>query len=315
MSTEQAEDVLNAGDGQQQEQESPETLRLAKDMGWKDPADWQGDPPKNGFVSASEYIRRSEKILPIVNARARNAEERANKLAAEIEEMRREHRDNLRRIERMSSVTLERQREQIEQQYAARIEAATEVGDKEAVRQARKDEKEALKALDERLEPTEDEKKKTQQEQEKLPAQVQQAIDAWMADNAWFKPNSDDEMSLVATRKHMALQKDKPGLTLAENLAEVSKYIRKRYPEAFSTDDDTGDDDDPAPRRGSRVEGASRSGGSGGGSMWSRVPADARQTAQNAGHIEYFLKSGETMEKNAAQARERWAAKYFEGEK
>lgn len=305
----EGQDALNSADEQQTE--SPETVRLAKDMGWKDPAEWQGDPPKNGFVSAAEYIRRSEKILPIVNARARNAEERAAKLEAKLEQMERDHRDNLRRIERMSTVTLERQREQIEAQYAARIEAAAEVGDKDAVRQARKDEKEALKALDDRLEPSEDEKKAKETEQQKLPAQVQAAIDAWMADNSWFKPNSDDEMSLVATRKHLSLQKDKPGLSLAENLAEVSKYIRKRYPEAFSVDDD--DTEDDAPRRGSRVEGGNRNGGAGGGSLWSKVPADAKQVAGN--YLEYFLKPGETMEKNAVQARERWAAKYFEGDK
>lgn len=308
MVNEGATDALNGADEQQAD--APETVRLAKDMGWKDPAEWQGEPPKNGFVSASEYIRRSEKILPIVNARARNAEERAAKLEAKLEQMERDHRDNLRRIERMSTVTLERQREQIEAQYAARIEAAAEVGDKDAVRTARRDEKEALKALDERLEPTEEEKKTAKAEQQKLPAQVQETINGWMTDNPWFKPDSDDEMSLVATRKHLALQKEKPGLSLKENLEEVSKYVRKRYPEAFSVDDDE-DDGDPAPRR-SRVEGSTRSGGNG-GSMWSRVPADAKQAAAN--YLEYFLKPGETMDKNAAQARERWAAKYFEGDK
>ncbi len=80
MTGEETVDALNGGADEQQQTEAPETVRLAKDMGWKDPADWQGEPPKNGFVSASEYIRRSEKILPIVNARARNAEERAQKL-------------------------------------------------------------------------------------------------------------------------------------------------------------------------------------------------------------------------------------------
>jgi hypothetical protein len=308
ITNEEAVDALNGGDEQQQT-EAPETVRLAKDMGWKDPADWQGEPPKNGFVSASEYIRRSEKILPIVNARARNAEERAQKLEAKLEQMERDHRDNLRRIERMSTVTLERQREQIEAQYAARIEAAAEVGDKDAVRQARTDEKAALKAIDDRLEPTEDEKKATKAEQQKLPAHVQETINGWMGENAWFKPDSDDEMSIVATRKHLAIQKEKPGLSLAENLAEVSKYIRKRYPEAFSVDDD---EEDPAPRRGSRVEGSTRA-GAGSGSMWARVPADAKGAA--TAYLEYFLKPGETMEKNAAQARERWATKYFEGDK
>lgn len=309
MTGEETVDALNGAEEQQQT-DSPETIRLAKDMGWKDPAEWQGEPPKNGFVSASEYVRRSEKILPIVNARARNAEERAQKLEAKLEQMERDHRDNLRRIERMSTVTLERQREQIESQYAARIEAAAEVGDKDAVRQARKDEKEALKALDDRLEPTDDEKKAKAAEQQKLPADVQQTIDGWMAENPWFRQNDpSDEMSVLATTHHLKLQREKKGLTLAQNLAEVTKYIRKRFPEEF---EDSAEEEEPQ-RRGSRVEGGSRNGGIGGGSLWSRVPADAKQIAAN--YLEYYLKPGETMDKNAAQARERWATKYFEGDK
>lgn len=305
-----------ADQGEAQERDAPETIRLAKDMGWKDPAEWQGEPPKNGFVSASEFVRRSEKILPIVNARARAAEERASKLEAKLEQMERDHRDNLRRIERMSDVALKNQRQQIEAQYSERIEAAAKVGDTAAVAQARKDEKEALKAIDEKLEPSADEKKQADLEKAKLPAPVQAVVDAWKADNPWFKDEGDDEMSMVAMRHHMRLQKEKRGLTLAENLAEVTKYIRKRYPEEFSTgDEETGDEgDDPPLRRGSRVEGGSRSGGGGGGgTKFSKLPADAKAQADKFIKEDgLFLLKGETAEKNLAAARERYAAKFLE---
>lgn len=307
------------GEGQDTDQtdgddrDAPETVALAKTLGWKDPSEWQGDPPPRGFKSATQYVKDSERVLPLVNARAKNAEERAAKLEAKLEQMERSHGDTIARIERMSKVTLEQQRSQIMAKYAERMDAAAEVGDKGGVQQARKDEAEALKAIDQKLEPTEDEKKKAVTEQAKLPAATQTVIDAWMADNPWYKPNSDDEMSIVATRRHMKLQEEKKGLTLAENLEEVSKYIRKRYPEEFAAAEEA-EEEEPAVRR-SRVEGGSgRIGGGSGGGKWSKVPADARKAAEGAGHIEYFLKPGETMEKNASAARERWAAEYFEGE-
>lgn len=306
-------DSNNQEAGEQTERASPETLALAREMGWKDPADWQGDPPRNGFVTAQEFVRRSEKVLPIVNARAKNAEERAAKLEARLEEQARDHRDTIKRIERMSTVALEQQRSQIEARYASVKEAAVEVGDKVAYKQAVADEKEATKALDAKLEPTDEEKKERAIEQGKLPKATQDTIDAWMSENPWYKPNTDDEMSIVATRRHLKLQEEKKGLSLSENLAEVTKYIRKRYPEEFSADDDKGDDDEPAPRRGSRVEGSSRNGGGGGSAKsFAKLPAEAKAICDNFIKEDgLFLEAGETAAKNLGAARERYAAQYF----
>lgn len=306
----------NADDaGERQERASPETMALAREMGWKDPADWQGEPPKNGFVSAAEFVRRSEKILPLVNAKARKAEERAAKLEAKIEQMDRDHRETIRRIEKMSTVALDQQRTQIEARYAAVKEAAVEVGDKVAYKQAVADEKAATKAIDDKLQPTDAEKKEAAIEQGKLPKQVQETIDAWMAENTWYKPNTDDEMSIVATRRHLKLQEEKKGLSLAENLEEVTKYIRKRYPEEFKMDDEPGneDDDEPAPRRGSRVEGSSRNGGGNGGSKsFAKLPAEAKAICDKFIKDDgLFLEAGETATKNLGAARERYAAQYF----
>lgn len=308
-------DITQGQDEQaEQEQDSPETVQLAKDMGWKSPEEWRGEPPKSGFVSASEYVRRSEKILPIVNARARKAEEEAAKLRNELDTTRREHRDTIGRIERMSTVALEQQRSQIEARYAERIDAAAEVGDKAAVQQARKDEKEALKALDAKLEPTEAEKKTAATERAELPKAMQETIATWKADNAWFSDDPNDEMSGVANHYHSKLLREKKGLTLAENLAEVTKYIRKRYPEEFSAaSDDEGDDDGTPRRKGSPVEGGgSRMNGGGQRSLYSKLPADAKAQADKFIKDDgLFLQKGETVEKNLAQARERYAKEYL----
>src|SRR3989304_3769564 len=233
------------GEQESPEQDDPQTVALATEMGWKDPSQWKGDPPKGGHLTATEFVRRGEKILPIVNARARKAEQEAASLRAEIEAMRGEHRDTVKRIERMSNAALENQRLQIAAQYGARKEAAVEVGDKEAYRQADKDEREAIKAIDERLKETDDDKGKTEKPRE-LPREVKSVIDGWIGENPWF--NMDEEMNALANSRHMKLLKDKPGMTLRENLDEVREYVKKRFPEKFGETEES-DEEDEQPRR------------------------------------------------------------------
>lgn len=301
-----ADNLSNEAD----EADTTEDVQLAKDMGWVEPKDWKGSEPKNGFLSAKEFIRRGEKIMPIVRAEARKWQDEATKLRSELETTRQEHRKTIDRIERMSAVTLEAQRDQIEAKYADRIERAAEVGDKDAVRVARKEEKEALTAIDEKLKEPE-EKPNGKDNKPELPKVWAEAIEQFESDNRWFTQQPGDEMSAYAMAVHMRLLREKKGLTPKQNLEEVVAATKKRFPEHFSADDEPDDDE---PRRGSRVEGGSRMNGGGPKTGWSKVPSDARKVAEDAGHLAYFLKDGETMEKNKAQAQERWATKYFEGE-
>lgn len=297
---------------QSDSEDTPETIAKAKEMGWVSPEEWKGDPPKHGFRGAAEYVRNSERVMPLINARARKAEERVAALEQELTTTRAEHRSNLDRIERMSKATLENQRAQIESKYEAQKRYAVETGDRGAYDQIVKEEKEVTKAFDDRAAEVEKPKKAANGadgDAPKLPKNVQDTIDGWLADNAWF--NQDAEMNALANVHHQKLIKDKPGLTLAENLGEVRKYVQKRFPDKFGASSERDDNDDEP--RGSRVEGSARIGG-GRDSKWSQVPKEMRQIAEKAGHISYFLKDGETMEKHAGQAKERWAAKYLESE-
>lgn len=293
------------------EQDSPETIALAREMGWKPEAEWRGEPPKGGFTSATEYVRRGEKILPIVNARAKKAEARVAELEAKLERQEAQHGDTIRRIERMSNVALENQRLNITAQYSQRKEAAVEIGDKAAYQQADKDEKEALKAIDERLKENEEDKGQKRQQTE-LPRQVKDTIDEWITENPWF--NSNKRMNAYAQSIHVELFQEKPGLSLRQNLDEVAKEVRKRFPEAF--DGASEDQEDEAPRRrGSPVEGGSRlnGGGGSGGSKYSKLPPEAKAICDKFIKEDgLFLKSGETAEKDLAKARERYAEQYLE---
>jgi hypothetical protein len=294
------------------EQDPPEAVQLAREMGWKPESEWTGNPPKGGFVSASEYLRRGEKILPIVNARARKAEEEVQKLRRELEEERNDRRETIKRLDRMSTVALENQRAQLEARYAALKEAAVEIGDKAAYRQAESDEKKALKDIDDRLKDEEDDPKR-EPEKKALPKQVQEVVDAWLEDNEWF--NKEPELNAVANAIHIKLIREKPGLSLAENLAEVTKRVKKRFPEMFGEAED--EEEEEMPRRGSRVEGGTRiNNGAGGRSLYAKLPAEAKAAADRFIKDDgLFLEKGETVEKNLSQARERYAKQYFGDEK
>ncbi len=306
------EDIDTNDDAGSPGEATAETIERAKEMGWVSPEDWKGTPPKAGFLDPAEFVRRGEKVMPLINARARKAEEKVAALEQEIAATRADHRANLDRVERMSRSALEAQRTQIEQKYAAAKEAAVETGDRVAYRTAVTEEKEVTKAFDDRVAEVEKTKKAATgaDDAPRLPKAVQDTIDSWLADNSWF--NSDVELNALANVHHQKLIKDRPGLTLAENLAEVRKYVAKRFPDKFGSSQSDDGDDEP---RGSRVEGGARNGGGGRESQWARVPKEMRQIAEKAGHIAYYLKDGETMEKNSSAARERWAVKYFEGEK
>lgn len=290
-------------------EDTPETIAKAKEMGWVSPDEWRGDPPKNGFRGAAEYVKNSERVMPLINARARKAEERVAALETELNTTRAEHTRNLDRIERMSRATLENQRSQIEAEYEAKKTYAVETGDRATYQALVKQEKEVTKAFDERAAEVEKPKPKAGDDQPGIPKEVKATLDTWFADNPWY--HSDGEMNALATAVHNRLMKERSGLTLAENLAEVRNYIKKKFPDKFGAAEEEGEDDPPA--RGSRVEGSARTGG-GRQTQWSRVPPENRKIAENAGHISYYLESGETMEKNKTQAQERWATKYFEGE-
>lgn len=288
---------------EQSEQADPAIEKEARSMGWVPEGEWKGDPPRGGFKSPEEFVQRGKEVLPIVNKRL--TEENA-KLKDSLEQVKREAADKIDNLSRMSKVALDRQRKQIEAEFETRKEAAVETGDKAAYKEADKAQKDALADFDKAIAEPEDDKGK--KDKFEVPPSVKATVDGWVAENDWFK--TDEEMNAVANARHGKLLKEKPGLSLAENLAEVRAYVAKRFPEKFADDEEA---DDDKPRRGSPVEGGSRVNGGGvGKSAWSKLPKDAQSQADRFIKEDgLFLEKGETVEKNLQQARERYAREYI----
>ena len=290
---------------------TPEDIAEAKALGWKDPAEWKGAPPPKGFIKASEFVEKGRTVLPIVNAKNAKLEKELADARKELNEYKSTTAKTIENMSRMTKVALDRQRQQLEDKYSNAIDAAAEVGDKELVRKLRADERKDLKEFDEAAEESRPDEKTTEEARDKvnaaLPKEIQDTIAEWTAVNAWY--HADEEMQAVANKRHAKLLQEKPGLTLAENLEETRKYIAKRYPEKFGKEPE---EDEDEPVRGSRVEGGSRMAGAGGGSKFSKLPADAKAQADKFIKEDgLFLQKGETVEKDLAKARERYAAEYL----
>jgi hypothetical protein len=308
MSIEQIAEHLDAEAPAPFEDDSSEQdIAEAKSMGWKDPKEWKGDPPKNGFVKAKEFVERGKDILPIVNSQLKKKDAELARLRDELDRTKRESDDKLARLEKMSERALKSQRKQLEEKYEALKENVIETGDKAEYKRIAKEEREALKEFDEAIADKADDKPKKAKDE--IPVSMKEAIDEWLADNGtWF--NSEPEMQAVANAYHEKLLKTQPGLSIKDNLAKVRERVEKLFPDEFGKKAKD-DEDDDEPRR-SRVEGGSRSAGGGPKSAWSRLPSDAQKQADKFIKDDgLFLEKGETVEKDIGKARERYAKQYF----
>jgi hypothetical protein len=294
---------------------APEEMEKAKAIGWKPPKEWKGNPPKNGFVKAKEYLERAETVIPIMRAENKKLKDELAETRADLKSFREETNKTVAKMAQMSKVALDRQRAQLEDKYSAAIDAATEVGDKDQVRKLRQAEREDIKKLDDAIEIKEENTDKAKEKVNgALPKDVQDDIAEWLAENNWY--SADEEMQILANFLDGKLTKDKPGMTTKERLAEVRKGVAKRFPEKFGKEPEDDESEDEKPARGSRVEGGSRSPGGGGGSRFSKLPADAKSQADKFIKEDgLFLEKGEDSVKDLAKARERYAADYFGDDK
>jgi hypothetical protein len=165
----------------------PEDIENAKKIGWKDPSEWKGSPPKNGFVKAKQYLERAETVIPIM--RSENAKLKAElaDAKADLKTFKDGTAKTIENMSRMTKVALDRQRAQLEDKYSAAIDAATEVGDKEQVRKLRDAERKDLKEFDAAAEEVAEEKteKGKQDVNAALPKDVQDTIGHWIGENSW----------------------------------------------------------------------------------------------------------------------------------
>lgn len=248
----------------------------ARAMGWVDKDEFRG--PADKWRPADEFVRKGEEDLPILRERLRDSTRKTADLEAKLARQQADFAANFKRLESMSAMALQRQREQLLGSYAAAQRDAVANGDVARYDQLERDKFTALHDYDTRIAQAQQPPAPQHQDQRspQLPPHEAATVSSWRQSNAWF--DADMEMNMVAQARHVALQKEKPGLSLEENLKEVSAYVRQRYPDKFASR--------AAP---AAVEGGSRFSGAQGGSR-SRGAADLPAEARRQG--EKWVKDG-----------------------
>jgi len=230
---------------------SPEVEARAREMGWRPKDEYHG--PADRWRPADEFVRRGEEVLPIVKSqldkerqKARQLEERLNGVESKLE---RDYASRFKRLEGMTQVALLKQRQQLWGQFEAEKRKAVESGDTAEYDRLSTAQHQAMVEFQPESDP-----------EEEAPAPVQRpaahpAAQEFVERNPWFL--RDKGMQAVAEQYHVKLFQEKPGISIEDNLREVEKYVRTKFPEAF------GGSPTPAPAapHAPQVEGGTRNAG------------------------------------------------------
>ena len=189
----------------------------ARAMGWKPRDEYRG--PAGAWRTAEVFVSKGENDLPILRESNRRMEQQIAAIKRGQEQAASVVLDMGERLRTADERAYKRAKERLE----AEREQAVEAGDKKAWRTAEA-ELEQLKADAPKPAPT-------------RPAPVvdvppaPEAV-AWADSEPWFK--TDPVLCGAAQDAHTRLLNSHPELTLAQNLARVSRTVRAMYPEKFA---------------------------------------------------------------------------------
>jgi hypothetical protein len=200
----------------------------ARAQGWVDRDEWTGDPER--WRPADEFVKRGEELLPVAIERNRALERKQQELEQRLAERERTFQEQIARIERVSMTALQRQRDQLDAQYQAAMRQAVELGDTARFDQLARDQREALGQFDEQI-AVHQRPAPARDGLVPLPADQDAIRSQWMARNTWF--HADPVLNSVAQAIHVHLGRERPGLSLADNLAATEAEVRRRFPEKF----------------------------------------------------------------------------------
>jgi hypothetical protein len=215
----------------------------AKEDGWSPQSEWNGDPAK--WITAEEFVKRGEKILPLVNAKLRKERERTAKLEADVSELREGNKQFLQFHEQ----TLAKERKErdavIAQLEAERKKAITD-GDGDAFDRADKKLQEA------RTTPP------------PKPAGPSPDMQAWLVENPWY--TTDKKMQKIADGLSDVLAEENPTLKGRAFLDKLAELVKVEMPHKFQN----------ARREASTTESHERKTPSKTGRTYEDLPADAK---------------------------------------
>lgn len=190
----------------------------ARAEGWVPEAEWQGAPPKHGFLTAKEFVKRGREVMPILHARNKRLEGELTAIRSQLTEMQ----ATGERFNRFAQSAIERERREkevaIQRLEHARAQAITD-GDGQAAVTAER-QIATLKA-----EPATAAESAPQFTEEQLAP-----VKAFIGENPWY--THDQTMRDWADARAVRLKAEgvSPGKSL---LDRVASDARREFPHKF----------------------------------------------------------------------------------
>lgn len=282
--------------------ETNDTESRARAMGWVSKEEFRG-PPDN-WRDADEFVRRGEEELPIMRERNRDMTRRLADLEAKLNQRDQTYAQQVQNLERMSTLALQRQRDQLVSSYENAMREAAQMGDVQRYDQLRQDMGQQVHHFDTQVRQhvygqQQRHPQQPQMDQQNRPAgsdmppDDKQTIDGWAARNPWF--TADAELQGAMIMHYSRLQREQPNMSLRDRMEAAERATKGQYASRFGMAHQPG---------GQSVEG-------GGGRVpvsftrkkgASDLPADARAQGQR------FVKEG------LFKSMDEYATRYFEQE-
>jgi type II secretory pathway pseudopilin PulG len=249
----------------------------ARVQGWMPYQEWvdQGGDPDQ-WKPAEKFVKDGEDIPGIVK-------ERNRKLEAELRQLREDFKQFRQHMNQQMTKREQKAYDQALKDLQQKQRQAVEEGDTAAFDQVEREKERIQKERDEAMKDTGESGEASQQDP---------VFEAWVEENPWYQRNP--EMAATAEGIANAINRQNPNLTGKPFLDEVTRRIKKIYPDEFSN---------PKREGASKVEGGQKGAGpSGKKKSYSDLPDDAKRACDR------FVKQG--IFKN----RDEYVQEYFAGE-
>lgn len=222
----------------------------ARRMGWVPKDEFRGDD--NRWVDAETFVERGENELPILRERLRAQDRKMKDMQSTMKQFAEHHKNTEQKAYERALANI--QKKQME---------AVKDGDVEEYSRLDQERSNLQSNPPKNIDVPED---------NGPPMEVQE----WQAKNTWF--DKDPELQAYAVHMHGYLQQTRPNMSLEQNLSEVTKEVKKRFPDKFVN---------PRRSQASAVEGDSQApGGNSGKKSYRDLPAEAKAACDN------FVKQG-----------------------
>lgn len=203
--------------------EMSEKEKRARRLGWVPESEWdeeraerEGRRKPSKFISADEFIERTEDNIPIMRDQLRRVDAKLTDAESKINDM---HGVILSQRE-MTRAAVQRAREAGRRDAEQAMRDAVVEGDTDKYDAA----KEKLKEIDAIVtdEPRREPAKKSNDPE----------AERWVGQNPWF--NDDQELSTVMINEHVRVKKANPDMPQWEQFEKAKRILMKRFPEKFN---------------------------------------------------------------------------------